>query len=172
MAVALLTPMAAACFDPSALGSSPPSSAPSARANAVHGPMFPECGGVSDQTVSQLTHLPTLVTTHNAVGCQWLTRRGVHGPWIFFTWYRGSPIGRERKGDELTRTRVDDITIDGHTGWIAVHTDPALGDNMCTVAIQYQDDFIEWSIAFSERPFPDSCAIVKELTGQSIGAAN
>ena len=43
-----------------------------------------------------------------------------------------------------------------------------LGDNLCEIGIQFQDDFIEWSISFAEKPFPDPCDVAKELTRQSI----
>ena len=90
------------------------------------------------------------------------------GPHFSFTWYRGSPIGRERKTEELQRTSVEDINIDGHSGFIAVQTDPTAGDNLCEVGIQFDDDFIEWSISFNEKPFPSPCDVAKELTRQSI----
>ncbi len=49
-----------------------------------------------------------------------------------------------------------------------VGEDPTLGANLCEIGIQYDDDFIEWSISFSEKPFPDACDVAKELTRQSI----
>ena len=93
---------------------------------------------------------------------------GILGPHFSFTWYRGSPIGRERKTEELSRASVEDINIEGHSGFIALGEDPTLGDNLCEIGIQFQDDFIEWSISFSEKPFPDPCDVAKELTRQSI----
>jgi Protein of unknown function (DUF3558) len=134
-----------------------------------HGPMFPQCGGVSDQTVSELTKVTGLVNTaRNSVGCQWLAGGGILGPHFSFSWYRGSPIGRERKTEELSRASVDDINIDGHGGFIAVGNEPNLGDSLCEVGIQFQDDFVEWSISFSQKPFPPPCDIAKELARQSI----
>jgi hypothetical protein len=136
---------------------------------ATHGPFFPECGGVSDQTVSQLTQVPGLVNTaRNSAGCQWLQNGGIVGPHFSFTWYRGSPIGRERKTEEVQRTRVDDINIDGHSGFVAVQSDPTVGDSLCEVGIQFDDDFIEWSISFNQQPFPQPCDVAKELARQSI----
>lgn len=137
--------------------------------NGKHGPMFQECGGISDETVAAQTRVNGLVKTAvNSVGCQWLAGGGILGPHFSFTWYRGSPIGRERKTEELTRTSVDDITIEGHKGWVAVGSDPILGDNLCEIAIQFDDDFIEWSISFAEKGFPPACDVAKELTRQSI----
>ena len=47
-------------------------------------------------------------------------------------------------------------------------TTPPLGTPLCEIGIQYDDDFIEWSISFNEKPFPDPCDVAKELTRQSI----
>lgn len=166
--VALL-PLLAACADGSHGVGGPPSStaAPNTK-QAKHGPFFPECGGVSDQTLAQLTGVSGLVVTaRNAVGCQWLVSGSIGGPWFSFSWFRGSPIGRERKNEDLSRTTVNDITIDGHSGYIAAATD-RLGTRLCDVSIQYQDDFFEWSIQFVEKPFPDPCAIATELARQTI----
>ena len=113
--------------------------------------------------------MPGLVNTaQNSVGCQWLTGGSILGPHISFTWFRGSPIGRERKTEELTRTSVEDVNIEGHDGFIAVGDDPTLGTNLCEIGIQFQDDFIEWSISYTEKPFPDACEVAKELARQSI----
>jgi hypothetical protein len=145
---------------------------PTPEKNAAHGPFFPECGGVNDQTVTQLTKISGLVNTaRNSAGCQWLQNGGITGPHFSFTWYRGSPIGRERKTEELSRTSVEDINIDGHSGFVALANDPTMGDNLCEVGIQFQDDFIEWSISFNEQPFPPPCDVAKELARQSIANA-
>ena len=144
------------------------STAPSA-SGGTHGPLFPECGGVSDETIAEQTRVTGLVKTAvNSVGCQWLAGGGILGPHFSFTWYRGSPIGRERKTEELSRTSVEDINIEGHDGWVAVGTDPVLGDNLCEIAIGFGDDFIEWSINFNEKGFPPPCDVARELTRQSI----
>jgi Protein of unknown function (DUF3558) len=149
----------------------PQPTTPSAPAKpiAMHGPFFPECGGVSDQTVTQLTQVNGLITTaKNSAGCQWLQNGGITGPHFSFTWYRGSPIGRERKTEELSRSSVEDINVDGHSGFIAIGGDPTLGDNLCEVGIQFKDDFIEWSVSFAEPNYPNPCDVAKELTHQSI----
>lgn len=137
---------------------------------AQHGPFFPECGGVSDQTVAQLTNTSGLVVTaRNTLGCQWLVRGSIDGPWFSFSWFRGSPIGRERKNEDLTRSSVNDITIDGHSGYIAMATD-RIGTRLCDVAIQFGDDFFEWSIQFVKKPFPNPCDIATELSRRTIAA--
>jgi uncharacterized protein DUF3558 len=167
---AAMIPVFAACSDSSGSSSSPSApQSPGPSQNSTHGPMFPECGGLSDQTLAEQTRVTGLVNTaRNSVGCQWLQGGGILGPHFSFTWYRGSPIGRERKTEELSRASVEDINIEGHSGFIALGEDPTIGNNLCEVGIQFQDDFIEWSISFAEEPYPDPCDVAKELTRQSI----
>ena len=169
LAAVCVLPLLCACAGGShGAGSQPSSSAAATSRQATHGPFFPECGGVSDQTLAQLTGVAGLVVTaRNAVGCQWLVNGSISGPWFSFSWFRGSPIGRERKNEDLSRTRVDDISIDGHSGYIAVASD-RLGTRLCDVSIQYQDDFFEWSIQFVRKPFPDPCDVATELAHRTI----
>ena len=167
-ALTLVIPAVAGC---SSSGDNKPGATTSAPAKGEghHGPMFPQCGGISDQTVTDLTKVSGLKNTaRNSVGCQWLAGGGILGPHFSFSWYRGSPIGRERKTEELSRASVEDINIDGHSGFIAVGNEPTLGDSLCEVGIQFQDDFIEWSVSFSQKPFPPPCDIARELARQSI----
>ena len=171
LAVALLAvvPVFAACSssdEPSNVGAS---SAPEQGGAIKHGPFFPECGGVTDQSVGELTQVPGLVNTaKTSVGCQGLAGGGVLGPHFSFSWFRGSPIGRERKTEELSRTSVEDINIEGNDGFIALSDDPTLGVSLCEIGIGFDDDFIEWSVSFAQKPFPDACEVAKELTRQSI----
>ncbi len=171
---ATMIPLIAGCSG-SGSGESPaggPSAPAPTSADGRHGPSFPQCGGVSDETVANLTRVSGLVNTaQNSVGCQWLAGGGILGPHFSFSWYRGSPIGRERKTEEVSRTSVEDINIDGHSGFIAIGTAPTMGDNLCEVGIQFDDDFIEWSISFAQKPYPDPCDVAKELTRQSIANA-
>jgi hypothetical protein len=134
-----------------------------------HGPSFAECGGVSDQVMAEQTRVTGLVKTAvNSVGCQWLAGGGILGPHFSFSWFRGSPIGRERKTQELSRDSVEDITIEGHPGFIAVGSSPMLGEHLCEVGIQFNDDFIEWSVSFAAETYPPACEVATELTRQSI----
>ncbi len=124
---------------------------------------------MSDQEIAKQTQLQGLVNTaKTSVGCQWLAGGSILGPHISFTWFRGSPIGRERKTEELSRTSVEDVNIEGHNGFVASGDDPTLGTNLCEVGIQFGDDFTEWSVSYSQKPFPDPCGVAKELTRQSI----
>ena len=169
MALMALLPAVAGCS--SSGGNNPGATVSSTPGNneGKHGPFFPQCGGVSDEAVTQLTKVTGLLNTaKNSVGCQWLAGGGILGPHFSFSWYRGSPIGRERKTEELSRASVEDVNINGHSGFIAIGNEPNLGDSLCEVGIQFQDDFIEWSISFSQKPFPPPCDIAKELARQSI----
>ena len=169
LAAATLIAMAAACSDSGSNQSQSTGTSASASGEGRHGPFFPQCGGISDQTVTQLTRVTGLINTaQNSVGCQWLAGGGILGPHFSFSWYRGSPIGRERKTEELSRSSVNDINIDGHGGFIAIGNEPTLGDSLCEIGIQFSDDFIEWSVNFSQKPFPDPCDVAKELTHRSI----
>jgi hypothetical protein len=169
VAAAAMIPVFAACSDSSGSNSPGAPQSPAPTPNSTHGPMFPECGGISDQTLAAQTRVTGLVNTaRNSVGCQWLQGGGILGPHFSFTWYRGSPIGRERKTEELSRASVEDVNIEGHSGFIAIGTDPTLGNDLCEIGIQFQDDFIEWSVSFAQQPFPDPCEVAKELTRQSI----
>jgi hypothetical protein len=165
----------AACSDSSGTTSPSVPESPGPTQASAHGPFFPECGGVSDQVMAEQTRVTGLVNTaKTSVGCQWLLGGGILGPHFSFTWYRGSPIGRERKTEELSRASVEDIDIEGHSGFIAIGETPAIDKpsqvitNLCEIGIQFGDDFIEWSISFAEEPFPDPCDVAKELTRQSI----
>ncbi|OBK11006.1 DUF3558 domain-containing protein [Mycobacterium asiaticum] len=165
-----LLPLLTACPGGSHQPANLSSPASTTTKQAMHGPLFPDCGGVTDQTIAQLTGVAGLVVTaHNSLGCQWLVNGRIDGPWFSFSWFRGSPIGRERKNEDLSRSSVNDITIDGHTGYIAVATD-RLGTRLCDIGIQYQDDFFEWSIQFVRKPFPDPCEIATELSRRTIAA--
>ena len=168
VAAAVISPLVAACSDSEPTNPEvPQTTAPTE--NVSHGPFFPQCGGVSDEEIGAQTRVPGLVNTaKTSVGCQWLAGGSILGPHFSFTWFRGSPIGRERKTEELTRASVEDINIEGYDGFIAVGEDPILGTNLCEIGIQFDDDFIEWSISYVQKPFPDPCDVAKELTRQSI----
>jgi len=169
VAAAAMLPLLVACSD---LGPASPEvpSTETPSQNVSHGPFFPECGGVSDEEMINQTQVAGLVNTaQTSVGCQWLSGGSILGPHFSFTWFRGSPIGRERKTMELSRTSVEDINIEGHDGFMGINEDLTTGIvNLCEVGIQFNDDFIEWSISFAQEPFPDACDVAKELTRQSI----
>ena len=168
MAVSLL----AACSTDSSGPSNPSSPQPSPQQNATHGPLFPECGGVSDQTVTQLTEVAGLINTaRNSAGCQWLQNGGIIGPALLVHVVPRQP---DRPGAQDRRAVADQRRGHQHRRPQRLHRrrhDPTMGDNLCEVGIQFQDDFIEWSISYNEKPFPSPCDVAKELTRQSIANA-
>ncbi|MDH6197487.1 hypothetical protein M2272_004142 [Mycobacterium frederiksbergense] len=171
LAAAAMVPVFAACSSSEPASPEVPQTQTQSAGAAKHGPHFPQCGGLTDQTVTELTQVQGLVNTAaNSSGCQWLQGGSILGPHFSFTWFRGSPIGRERKTEELSRTSVEDINIEGHGGFIAVGENPLkAGDvNLCEIGIQFDDDFIEWSVSFDQKPYPDPCNVAKELARQSI----
>ena len=171
--IAAMSALVIGCSKDDPAPGDPGSDDPGTSGQAKHGPMFAECGGVSDETVSQLTQVPGLVNTaKNSVGCQWLAGGSISGPHFSFTWFRGSPIGRERKTEELSRASVEDIEIEGHKGFLAKGADALTNEvSLCEIGIQFDDDFFEWSISFAARPFPDPCDVAKELARQSVVSA-
>lgn len=167
--VAVTLVSVAGCGGPTA---GPPAASSAAPTDARHGPHFPLCGGIGDDAVAELTGTRGLINTgQNPTGCQWLVG-GVSWPRVTFAWYRGSPIGRERKVEEMSRTRTEDVTIDGRDGFIGVAHNARLGDFICEVAVGFDDDFIEWSVSFDRKPFPDPCQLAEELTRRSLANAH
>ncbi|WP_216847531.1 DUF3558 domain-containing protein [Arthrobacter sp. SLBN-53] len=162
-------PVVVACSDSESPSTPSVPSTTESAPEAQHGPVFPECGGISDETIAQLTQVRGLVNTaRTSVGCQWLVGGGIIGPHFSFTHFRGSPMGRERKTMELSRASVEDVSIEGHDGFVGIGEDLVLGRNLCEVGIGFGDDFIEWSVSYTQKPFPDACEVAKELTRQSI----
>ena len=96
-------------------------------------------------------------TAKNSVGCQWLAGGGILGPHFSFTWFRGSPIGRERKTEELSRTSVEDINIEGHDGFIAVGDGSRRWATTCArSASSSTTTSSSGRSASPQKPFPDA----------------
>jgi hypothetical protein len=103
---------------------------------------FGECGSVSTEEFAQVTGLGTLeLVERNSVGCRWesVTGDGGHGS---FSWYRGSPILRERTLVERSGRFVEDITMgsmSGYVGWTS---------GLCEVGLSSGEDFFVWSVLY------------------------
>lgn len=143
------------------------------KSKGVDGPMFTECGGVSDQAMMQMTKVVGPGGHRQELGRLCLAARGsIVGPHFSFNWYRGSPIGRERATEERTRPSVEDIEIAGYKGFIATNGYPGTVTTLCEIGMDFGNDFIEWSINFEPGSgAPDSCDVAKQLTETSIKAA-
>ena len=73
LAAATLIPTAASCSDSGSKPSSPTQASGPVSGEGHHGAFFPQCGGITDETVTSLTKVSGLVNTaQNSVGCQWL----------------------------------------------------------------------------------------------------
>ena len=107
------------------------------------GPEFKRCGGLTTADVEQATTFQGLsLYVDNTAACEWRPS-GLRNTYVAsWNWYRGSPIGRERGLEQLTRENptVDYETL-GHPGFFAQHP------NVCEVGVQFENDFIEISVA-------------------------
>ncbi|AZG48223.1 DUF3558 family protein [Gordonia insulae] len=144
---------------------------PEAPANAGAGPFFGACGGLSTEEVSSITKFAGLTNTvNNASVCEWDSSNDRTGPVASFNWYRGSPIGRERATEQLSRETTKDIDIDGHKGFIASDV------GICEIGIAFGADFFEWSVSAGtqaltgEQPPPTDqiCDATREMSRLSI----
>ena len=162
------------CSDGGSNDDSPTTETESAPGKAGEGPFFGECGGVTTEDVARVTKVVGLTNTvNNPSVCEWVTSQDQLGPQFSFNWYRGSPIGRERATIQLSRDSVEDITIDGHSGFMGSST------GICEIGIAFGADFFEWSISYglpedgqSTPSDDDICAAAKTLSAQSIENAS
>ncbi|MGA9871833.1 MAG: DUF3558 domain-containing protein [Rhodococcus sp. (in: high G+C Gram-positive bacteria)] len=136
-------------------------------AAAAAGPFFGQCGSVDDEEVRTKFAVPTFtMVTRNSVGCEWEVS-GFTGPSVSFSWYRGSPIDRERSGSELIGRPAEDIEIDGHPGFSA-STDGYL----CEVGVEFGKDFVHWSVTYGDRaPTADPCDVAHGLAELTVERA-
>ncbi len=170
--IALVSAVLGACSD-SGDDTSGGSGTPAPVAAAGSGPFFGACGGVSTAEVSQIVDTAGLDNvTNNSSGCEWVTSADQLGPQFSFNWYRGSPIGRERATEQLSRDSTTDLTIDGHNGFIA--SSPGI----CEIGIAFGADFFEWSVSFgvtasgeTDRSTEQVCDAAKKLSTTTIERA-
>ncbi|ROZ88641.1 DUF3558 family protein [Gordonia sp. OPL2] len=148
---------------------------PEAPGNAGAGPFFGACGGLSTDEVIRITKFAGLSNTvNNASVCEWDGSNDRTGPVASFNWYRGSPIGRERATEQLSRESTKDIDINGHQGFIASDV------GICEIGIAFGADFFEWSVSagtqalMGEQPPPTEqiCDATRELSRLSIERAS
>lgn len=135
---------------------------------AVAGPFFGECGSVTDDEVTKAFAVPALpVIWRNSVGCVW-EASGVLGPSVSFSWYRGSPIGRESAGSDLIGRPPEKIEVQGHPGFRGTSGDSSL----CEIGVQFGDDFIHWSVTYNlVPPTADPCKVATDLAELSVSRA-
>lgn len=155
-------------------GASRNDNAATAPGKAGSGPFFGQCGGVTTEEVNDLAKLGTLTNTvNNSSVCEWSSSADRTGPVASFNWYRGSPIGRERATEQLSRESTKDIEINGHKGFIASDT------GICEIGIGFGADFFEWSVSAGVSSLstqaPDTeqiCDATRQLATMSIERAS
>ena len=131
-----------ACSSSSDDSTSAPRNTPVAPGPAGAGPFFGRCGGVTTAEVTSLTKFVNLQhAVDNTSVCEWSNGVNRTGSVASFNWYRGSPIGRERATEQLSRQSTKDIEIKGHKGFIASD------EGICEIGIQFGADFFEWSVS-------------------------
>lgn len=124
------------------------------------------CGGVSDDEFREIAGMPaTMTSLRNLVGCQFdAPGAPEHGS---FSWYRGSPIGRERAIVDTVGRTVRDVTIGGRDGYVAQTRDGSL----CEVGIAMGDDFFVWSLVLSPVLGHDACASAQQFAALTVERA-
>jgi len=132
------------------------------------GPFLGECGSLTDDEVANAFALGAFSTvTRNSVGCEWEIFVG--GPSVSFSWYRGSPIGRERAGSDLIGRPAVDVEIGGYPGFMGSYRNEAGQTALCEIGVQFGGDFIHWSVAYSTfAPAADACAVARDLAETSV----
>ncbi|GGC76977.1 DUF3558 domain-containing protein [Hoyosella rhizosphaerae] len=142
---------------------------PDATEVRVPGLFFGECGGVGTDEVTAAVGTGGLsLAERNSVGCRW--ESSFFGPRASFSWYRGSPIERERAVVELSGRDVFDVTVNSPAG--ELHGFAGRGSSICEVSIQSESDFFVWSIVFTQ-PFSDRemCDRVLSLAEMTVNRA-
>lgn len=134
---------------------------------AGSGPFFGECGSVTDEEVAEAVGVPGFAgVVRNSVGCEWQTSpdQDRNAPHFAFSWYRGSPIGRERAGSEMIGRPAADIEIGGHPGF-----ESSLSSRLCELGVQFGDDFVHWSISYGKTdPTGDPCVAARRLAELTV----
>ncbi|GED98679.1 DUF3558 family protein [Gordonia crocea] len=156
--------------DDSGTSGGPANNIPQPPKDATSGPYFGECGGVTTEEVSQITTFAALQNTvNNPSSCEWAANGVRTGAVASFNWYRGSPIGRERATEQLSRNSTEDIEINGHKGFIASDY------TICEIGIEFGLDFFEWSVradSSSGMSTDQICEATKKLSTMSIERAS
>ncbi|AUM17739.1 DUF3558 domain-containing protein [Rhodococcus ruber] len=136
------------------------------------GPFFGACGSVTDDEVARAFGLGSFAqVTRNSVGCEW-ELVGAGGPSVTFSWYRGSPIGRERAGSDLIGRPAIDVEIDGRPGFQGSAQNDVGQTVLCEIGVQFGGDFVHWSVTYGPfTPAADACVVARDLAELSAERA-
>ncbi|MGB3886834.1 DUF3558 family protein [Gordonia sp. (in: high G+C Gram-positive bacteria)] len=138
------------------------------------GPQFARCGGLTTEDVIATSGMAGLkLAIDNTSTCEWRADSEQRNGSVSFNWYRGSPIGRERGTEQLSRDTTSDYEVDGHPGFIAST------EGICETAIAWDADFIEISMASPRGPdrlptiaLGDLCKAAKTITEKVVKGAS
>ncbi|WP_338886084.1 DUF3558 domain-containing protein [Rhodococcus sovatensis] len=142
----------------SATDSASPSSSPDTEELFVG-----ECGSMTDEHIASITAVRGITSSSkNAVRCRWDAVDT--GAYAMFTWYRGSPIDRERTVAGQMGREIGIIDVDGHPGFTAKGTDAS-----CEAGVESGDGFLHWSLNYVFAVPPrDSCEVVEDLVRATV----
>ncbi|MEU7764107.1 DUF3558 domain-containing protein [Nocardia sp. NPDC049190] len=133
---------------------------------ATLGPFVGECGHVTDDEVRDLAGLGQISQAlKNSVSCNWQSA-GAGSTSVTFASYRGSPIAREKAWVTTQGRNPETIDVGGRVGFQAL--EPT--GEVCDLAVQLDDDFFEWSMAFDRFTTRDSnpCDRVRKLAELTV----
>lgn len=135
------------------------------------GPFFGECGSVTDAEAADAFGLGEFGTvTRNSVGCEWEIYVG--GPSVSFSWFRGSPIGRERAGSDLIGRLAIDVEVGGNPGFMGSAQDGDGRTILCEIGVDFGGNFIHWSVSYALfTPVADPCEVARTLAEASVERA-
>jgi hypothetical protein len=125
-----------------------------------------ECGSVTDEQVVDITGVPGLTAvSKNGIRCRF--EASDSGAYAMFTWYRGSPIARERTVAGRIGREIRAFDIDGHPGFSA-----RADDYSCEVGVESGDGFLHWSVNYVyATPTREICDIVGDLARAVVANA-
>lgn len=125
-----------------------------------------ECGSMTDEQLGSITGVPGIASSSkNGVRCRWEAPDS--GAYAMFTWYRGSPIDRERSVAAQIGREIAYIDVDGHPGFTAKGADTS-----CEAGVESGDGFLHWSLNYAFAVPPrDSCEVVEDLARATVANA-
>lgn len=125
---------------------------------AAPGGFLGECGAASDDDVRRITGFRTLdAVARNGIKCVWESPSADRQ--VMFTWFRGSPIERERTIATVKGKDVDDFEVSGYRGFTANAAE------LCQVAVQDGTDFFHWMVY---GPNVQPCDMLRALAQLTI----
>lgn len=142
-----------------------PDTLPRTSTAARPGAFVGECGSLTDGEVYERAGMSGLTpVSRNGIKCRWEADGGAR--YVMFTWYRGSPIDRERSVAQGIGHEVHDLDIAGHRGFSSQN------EGFCEVAVATGADFVHWLVRYGVGVTPsDPCAAPTALVDLTLKKA-